>query len=89
LIAFDEGGARDAPERLILACNIEDGGKLVIRGRDGFRRNIDAAQNAGRPCAVEREYRPPKSNMAQRSGHTHRVPQNALQRVVRERDVDR
>ena len=85
LIALDEGGVRGSPAHRRLVCNIEGAGKLVIWGRDGSRRNIDAVLSAGLPCTVECESSSPRPEMARRFGHTHSVSPNAELQIVNNR----
>ncbi len=87
LISFDEDGdeghgrgVRVGPNgdhRLV--CNIERDGKIAIWGKKHSRRNIDsvlnAVKNAGFPCDIQCEYRPPEP-WAEEYCHTHWVPEN-------------
>ena len=81
LIGFDEGGekvGRDSGRRR-LVCNIDGGGKIAIWGSKDSRCNIDsvlnAVKNAGFPCDIQCEYRPPEP-WAEEYCHTHWVPEN-------------
>ena len=82
LIRYDEGGIRGSPERLRLVCNTESGHLIAIWGSESSTRNIDLVRDAGLPCTIECEFRPPNPVHAEKLGHTHWVPENTQLRVI-------
>ncbi len=83
LIGFDEGGLCEGPRGdLRLVCNTQGGQKIAIFGKAQGRSNIDTVLNAGMPCTVNCETRPPAKWAASQYGHTHWVPEWGLLRVV-------
>ena len=81
LLGLDEGGVKLSNSGLRLVCLIEGGGKLVVWGSPIMRQNIDLVQNAGMPCLVECDCRPPEL-WGINYGHSHRVPQDHTLRVL-------
>ena len=83
LIDFDEGGLREGQKGVLrLVCNAQRGEKIAIFGSAKERNNIDAVLNAGIPCTVNCETRPPADWAANQYGHTHWVPKEGTLRVV-------
>ena len=76
LIGYDEGGLREGPKGdLRLVCNAQSGEKVAIFGSKQVRGNIDAVLNAGMPCAINCETRPPANWAINRFGHTPWIPE--------------
>ena len=61
----------------------------MLWGRDDSRSNIDAVLDAGLPCTIECDYRPPNPDLAEKFGHTHSVAEDARLRVVDDGNVER
>ena len=83
LIGFDEGGPREGPNGdLRLVCNVQSGEKIAIFGSVQDRSNIDAVLNAGIPCTINCETRPPADWAASQYGHTHWIPESVTLHIV-------
>ncbi len=80
LMECDERDTQLEHGNLRLACLVYGGGKVVIWGDPGNRRNIDSVLGAGFPCIVEADWRSPTES-AKRYGVTHWVAQNAYLKV--------
>ena len=72
LIGRDEpDGPQENRQSRRLACQIENGGKLAIRGSEKNANNIHSVLNAGFPCAVHCQWRQPAPWAIEQYGHTH------------------
>ena len=63
-------------------CNALSGDKIAILGSMQNRNNIDAVLNAGIPCSVNCETRPPADWAASQYGHTHWIPESVTLHIV-------
>ena len=66
-----------------MVCEVSDGGKIAIWGRDGNTKNIDAVHKAGFPCVVSGAWRDPEP-WAVKFGHTHWLKENEVLSVIPE-----
>ena len=83
LIGYDEGGLREGPKGdLRLVCNTQSGEKIAIFGSKQARGNIDAVINAGMPCVINCETRPPANWAIDRFDHTHWVPEGLELHII-------
>ena len=83
LIGYDEGRLREGPKGdLRLVCNAKSGEKVAIFGSEQERSNIDAVLNAGIPCAINCETRPPADWATEQYSHTHWVPEGNTLNVM-------
>ena len=83
LIGYDEGGLREGSKGdLRLVCNAQSGEKVAIFGSKQARGNIDAVLNAGMPCAINCETRPPDNWATEQYGHSHWVPEGSTLSIM-------
>ena len=78
-LAYDEGGVMIGPtgaHRLV--CVADSGAKVVIFGRRGALKNIDAVLEAGLPCIARCEIRPASRTANLYAGHTHWVWEHSM-----------
>lgn len=81
-VAYDEGGMVIGPtDAHRLVCVTNSGAKVVIFGRKGSLKNIDAVLEAGLPCVVQCETRPASQSVYRYAGHTHWVWEHSMLKV--------
>ena len=81
LTEYDEGGEKGDSDHRRLVCVTDSGLKIAIFGSRENREHIDAVKNAGLPCVIHCETRPPEDYATK--WHDHWVREDAYFEVYK------